>query len=269
MRIAIDHRTAYRFTEPQARIIQMLRMRPCDTRSQTVVDWRIDVDCDSRLRRSEDGFGNEVTMLYAEGPIEALELRVTGEVLTLESDGVVQDAAEPLPPMLYLRETPRSAPGEVLTKFAGEAVSGIDDPLERLCRLNAVIHARFKPADAAPDGGETVQDSFLRKALTPRDRAQIFVAAARCCGAPARYVSGYRQMAETACAPHAWAEAHVPDLGWVSFDPETGASADESYVRVAVALDATGAAPISGQRVGAGEEELDVDVQVEQLGVES
>ncbi|WP_109808639.1 transglutaminase family protein [Sphingosinithalassobacter portus] len=269
MRIAIDHRTAYRFTEPQARIIQMLRMRPCDTRTQTVIEWRVDVDCDARLRRSEDGFGNEVTMLYAEGRIEALELRVTGEVLTLESDGIVADAPEPLPPMLYLRETPRTAPGEVLAKFAREAVSGIEDRVERLRRLNTALHARFKAAPPTPDQGETVQDSFLRKTLTPRDRAQIFAAAARCCGVPARYVSGYRQREGSACAPHAWAEAHVPDLGWLSFDPEAGAIADESYVRVAVALDATGAAPISGQRVGAGDEELDVDVQVEQLGAES
>ncbi|QIG81301.1 transglutaminase family protein [Stakelama tenebrarum] len=268
MRIAVDHRTLYRFTEPQARIIQMLRMRPCDTRTQTVVDWRIDVDCDARLRRSEDGFGNEVTMLYAEGPLDSIELRVTGEVLTLESNGVVADAPEPLPPMLFLRETPRTAPGEMLTKFATEAVSGIEDPLERLHRLNTALHARFKVAPVAPDHGETVADSFLKKQLTARDRAQIFVAAARCCGAPARYVSGYRQTEEASLAPDAWAEAHVPDLGWVAFDPESGACADESYIRVAVALDATGAAPISGQRVGAGEEALDVDVQVEQLGVE-
>jgi hypothetical protein len=28
---------------------------------QTVAHWRIDVDCDARLRRGQDGFGNAVT----------------------------------------------------------------------------------------------------------------------------------------------------------------------------------------------------------------
>jgi len=266
MRIAIDHRTEYRFSEPQARIIQLLRMRPCDTQTQTVVDWRIDVECDARLRKAEDGFGNEVTMLYADGPLETLGLRVSGEVLTLDTDGTVADAPEPLPPMLYLRTTQRTLPGDMLTKFAAEAVAGIENPLDRLHKLNTALHARFRPGDAAPDDGGTVQEAFVRKQATPRDHAQILVAAARSIGAPARYVSGYRRMDEASCAPHAWAEAYVEDIGWIGFDPSAGMCPDESYVRVAAALDATGAAPISGQRVGAGEEELDVDVQVERLG---
>lgn len=67
MRIAIEHRTQYRFSEPQARIVQMLRLTPCDTQDQTVVSWLVGVDCDARLRDAGDGFGNSVTMLYAEG----------------------------------------------------------------------------------------------------------------------------------------------------------------------------------------------------------
>ena len=54
MRIAIDHRTRYRFSEPQARLVQMLRLTPCDTRDQTVVSWMIGVDCDARMRDAAD-----------------------------------------------------------------------------------------------------------------------------------------------------------------------------------------------------------------------
>ena len=89
MRIAVDHRTHYRFSEPQSRIVQMLRLTPSDTMDQTVVSWLIGVDCDARLRDAFDGFGNAVTMLYAEGPISTLDISVTGEVLTMEASGVV------------------------------------------------------------------------------------------------------------------------------------------------------------------------------------
>ena len=87
--------------------------------------------------------------------------------------------------------------------------------------------------------------------------------AARSIGAPARYVSGCCRLAgEQRPTPHGWAEAHVEGLGWVGFDPCTGLSPQDDHVRVAVALDAAGAAPVAGSRLGEGEERLDVEVRV-------
>ncbi|MDP5279029.1 transglutaminase family protein [Sphingomonas sp. DG1-23] len=262
MRIAIDHRTRYRFTEPQARIVQMLRLTPCDTRDQTVVSWMVGVDCDARLRDATDGFGNAVTMLYAEGPIEEIDITVTGEVLTTNSDGVVHGSIEPLPPMVYLRTTARTILGAGLPAFAAESISGSGDPLDRLHRLNAAFHARFPCVPDARDTGLTAAEAFARGRATSRDVTQMFIAAARSFALPARYVSGYRIDDTAQSAPHAWAEAHVEGLGWVGFDPATGMSPDDGYVRVAVGLDALGAASIAGTRIGSGDEELDVALRV-------
>ncbi|RYG95544.1 MAG: transglutaminase family protein, partial [Alphaproteobacteria bacterium] len=87
MRLLIQHQTEYRFTEPQARVVQMLRMTPGSHIGQNIVDWRIDVDCDARLKHSTDGFGNIISMLYLAGPVERIGLRVTGEVLTEDRAG--------------------------------------------------------------------------------------------------------------------------------------------------------------------------------------
>jgi transglutaminase-like putative cysteine protease len=266
VRIAVDHRTHYRFSQPQARIVQMLRLTPRDTADQTVVSWHIGVDCDARLRDAFDGFGNAVTMLYAEGPIEALDLTVTGEVLTLEANGVVHGAAEPLPPTLYRRSTPRTLADAALTEFAADLAQG--GSLAGLHALNAALHVRYPIVPDAPDTGLTAAQAFARKKATSRDAAQIFIAAARSLAVPARYVTGYRTDGAAHSAPHAWAEAHIDRLGWVGFDPATGLSPDEAYVRVAVSLDASGAASIAGTRVGQGEEELDVDLHVDRLGGE-
>lgn len=268
MRIAIEHRTQYRFSQPQARIVQMLRLTPTDTQDQTVVSWMIGVDCDARLRDAVDGYGNAVTMLYADGPIAALDVTVTGEVLTLDSKGIVRGAPEPLPPLLFLRTNPRTEPAGELIDFARTAVAGGGEVLERMHRLNAALHARFEVAPESKDQGFSAGAAFMLERAGPRDLAQMFVAAARALGAPARYVSGYRSDGAAHCGPHAWAEAHVGTLGWVGFDPATGLSPDEAYVRVAVGLDATGAAPIAGTRIGAGEEELDVDLQVDRIAGE-
>ncbi|TGX54056.1 transglutaminase family protein [Sphingomonas gei] len=264
MRITIDHRTRYRFTKPQARIVQMLRLTPCDTQDQTVVSWMVGVDCDARLRDATDGLGNAVTMLYAEGPIEEIDIAVTGEVLTVDSSGVVHGSIEPLPPMIYLRTTERTTLGDDLRAFAADSMALAGDPLDRLHAFNAALHIRFPHVPDAADTGLTAAEAFARGRATSRDAAQMFIAAARSFEVPARYVSGYRIDGNAQSAPHAWAEAHVERLGWVGFDPATGLSPDDGYVRVAVGLDALGAASIAGTRIGAGDEELDVALRVSQ-----
>lgn len=65
-------------------------------------------------------------------------------------------------------------------------------------------------------------------------------------------------------ASHAWAEAHLPGLGWVGFDISNGISPDGRYVRVATGLDYRGAAPISGMRYGNAVEDMTVSLQVQQ-----
>ncbi|HVJ03851.1 MAG TPA: transglutaminase family protein [Sphingomonas sp.] len=261
MRISIDHRTRYRFSEPQARIVQLLRLTPSDTADQTVVSWLIGIDCDARMRDGTDGFGNAVTMLYADGPLETFDVTVSGEVLTTEANGVVRGGIEPLAPMLFLRSTPRTMPGHELSQFAADSVAGVADPLERLHRLNTALHTRFPRAPDAPDTGVAAASAFESNRVTSRDVAQMFIAAARSLGAPARYTSGYCSDGVARSAPHAWAEAHVDGLGWIGFDPVKGLSPDERYVRMAVGLDAAGAAAIVGMRVGSGDEKLDVDLQ--------
>ncbi|WHU02764.1 MULTISPECIES: transglutaminase family protein [unclassified Sphingomonas] len=269
MRIAIEHRTHYRFSEPQARVVQMLRLTPCDTQDQTVVSWLVGVDCDARLRDATDGFGNSVTMLYAEGPLEELDITVTGEVLTSESSGVIRGSMEPLPPLFYLRTTPRTKSSDALFAFASDSIGTGSDGLEQLHRLNAALRGRFPCVPDLPDAGCTAAKAFEgSRKVSSRDVAQMFIAAARGLSVPARYVSGYRAEEAARSAPHAWAEAYVEGLGWVGFDPSTGLSPDESYVRVAIGLDASSAAATGGMRIGHGQEQLDVDLHVDQLGVE-
>lgn len=272
MRLSIDHRTTYRFSAPQGRLTQLLRLTPEDTDDQTVAGWDIHVDRDARMRPGRDGFGNFVTMLYVEGPITALEIAVSGEVLTNAATGIVHGAHEPLPPALFLRATPLTQADAAITSFAAEAVDSASDPIERLHRLNHALFDRFTLDPRRPRSGLNAAEAFGRDTATARDLAHIFAAAARALGTPARYVSGYSAAGQESGgrpAPHGWAEAHVAGLGWVAFDPSRGLCADEAYLRVAVALDAAGAAAVAGTRLGEGDEELDVDIHVDRVDGES
>ncbi|WP_394648732.1 transglutaminase N-terminal domain-containing protein [uncultured Sphingomonas sp.] len=262
MRLTIDHRTTYRFTAPQARVVQLLRLTPRNTHDQTVATWNIAIDCDARLREHRDGFGNITTMLYAEGPVSGIEISVTGEVVTSSSSGVLHGTFEPLPAALYLRSTPTTQAEAALATFA-RTVTADRTPIAALHALNAALHDRFAIVDTRPEPGLTVTAAFARDTATARDLGQMFVAAARAAGFPARYVTGYCDMLSgDRATPHGWADAWIDGLGWIGFDPTLGLCPEERHVRVAVALDAAGCSPVAGSRLGEGRECLDVEVQV-------
>jgi len=114
--------------------------------------------------------------------------------------------------------------------------------------------------------GTTAEEALQSGHGVCQDHAHVFIACARATGVPARYVSGYLMMSGRTDqdAMHAWAEAFVPELGWVAFDPPNSICPDLDHVRVATGLDYRDAAPISGTRFGIANERLDVTVAVQQ-----
>lgn len=263
MRLTVHHATRYRYTEPVRQVIQLLRLTPNSFDGQSVVEWRIDVDCDARVREGRDGHGNVVHMLYVNEPVEALEVAVSGRVVTEDRAGLIGGLPHELPPQVFLRSTPLTKPGPPLAELA-ERVGGAGQH-ERLHALNAILHDEL-----GFDTEATEVDTSAARALAAghgvcQDFAHIFIAVARLTGMPARYVSGHlfrRDGADWQPAAHAWAEAWVDELGWVAFDPTNGICADDAYIRVAAGLDYRDAAPFVGARSGGGSESLDVDVHV-------
>ena len=63
MRLAVHYTTSYSYSEPVRRVVQLMRVTPASFDGQNVVDWRIDVDCDAKLREGRDGYGNILHML--------------------------------------------------------------------------------------------------------------------------------------------------------------------------------------------------------------
>ncbi|MBW8303971.1 MAG: transglutaminase family protein, partial [Brevundimonas sp.] len=138
MRIQIDHATTYAYDRAARFIIQTLRLTPRSSEAQQVRRWSVETDVDARLRQSEDAFGNIVHTLYTEQPTRSLTVRVTGEVVTSDTAGVVPPTQETLSPLVFLRDTALTKRDRLISVFASE-FSG-HPPLERLHRLTAAIH---------------------------------------------------------------------------------------------------------------------------------
>jgi transglutaminase-like putative cysteine protease len=270
MRIRVSHQIVHRFAPPARMINQMLRLTPLSFNSQYVLRWRVDVDADGALREVEDAHGNAVSSYSHHGLIERLAISAAGEVETSDAAGVVRGAVERLPPEMYLRESPLAHVNGSLRGFAAEATTGAADPLDSMHRLMNELHGAMAYQQDEKDAASSAVEAFALRRGRARDFAHIFIACARFRGVPARFISGYRAAGEGAdeAGAHEWAEAHVPILGWVAFDPAAPLCADERYIRVAVGFDGQDGAMTRSAHSG-GEEKVETAIRVEQAGAQS
>ena len=265
MQLLVHYSTSYRYAPPARSVIQLLRVTPPSFIGQTVLDWRIDVNHDAKLREGRDGYGNITRMLYVEGGVEDLTVAVAGHVLTEDKAGVVHGLPHDLPHQVFLRETALSAAGPALDRLADKVAVGKGGPLDQLHRLAALLHADMSFDTEATAVETTAEQACAAGHGVCQDFAHIFIGVARQLGIPARYISGHlyrRDGQHEQEAAHAWAEGWVEDLGWTAFDPVNGISADDAYIRVACGLDYRDAAPVAGARAGGGEESMNVEVRV-------
>jgi transglutaminase-like putative cysteine protease len=267
MRLRISHTTNYRYEPPASSVIQILRMTPRSHDGQYIANWTIDVSTDARLDAHEDAFGN-LTHVMTLGTIADLSITVEGLVETHDTGGVLRGTKERFPASLFLRSTPLTAVDAVMANFARElrAVSG-NDVISFLHRLMTRVHEHMTFDEDPTHSGTVAAEAFGLKRGVCQDYAHIFIACARTGGVPTRFIAGHLRRSDGKVnqeAGHAWAEAFVPDLGWVGFDVANCICTTDAHVRVAVALDYLGAAPVRGMRYGGGGETLSVGVRVEQ-----
>lgn len=273
MRLRVHHTTTYRYNPPATGVIQVLRLTPGNHDGQYVADWQVDLSTDSHLAMRRDAFGNITHVFTADGPLSELVVHVDGHIETTDTGGVLRGTDERFPPSFFLRTTPLTQPsGELVTFATGLRAAHGNDVLGFLHRLLSELNTRMTFDTDPTHPGTSASEAFALKRGVCQDYAHIFIACARAAGVPARYVAGHFMRADGVVqqdAGHAWAEAHVPDLGWVGFDAANGISTTDAHARVAMGLDYLGAAPVRGTRYGGGAETLDVRVSVDQAGRQS
>lgn len=264
MLVSIRHTTNYSYDAVGSFAVQRLRLTPFDNQTQKVLSWAIEADGIAEAAHYVDGFGNRVHLITHCRPYETLSITAAGEVETFDRNGVVGNLGELANPRLFLRSTPRTQSSPEIDALA----EGMRDRnlLDRLHHLMEGIATRVAYDTDATHNQTTAAEAFAAGQGVCQDHAHIFIAATRRLAIPARYVTGYLHVEGegVAAAHHAWAEAWIPELGWVGFDPANHICPTERYVRLACGFDAGSAAPVVGTRRGGGSEELRVDVIVRQ-----
>lgn len=265
MRLTIVHETCYHFQEPAKHSIQYLRLTPGANACQRVLSWSVSTP--GTLTPWIDGFGNSAHVSTIDEEHDEVKVVVEGVVETMDTSGVLT-TRDGLPPELFLRDTPFTKIGKATKALAEEVRAEIEsDVLGGLHRLTDHIADKVTYTPDTTTIETSAEEAVAAGNGVCQDHAHIFLTCARWFGIPSRYVSGYilaGQGNDSHVASHAWAESHIPRLGWVSFDPANRQSATEEYVRLAIGFDYMSAAPVRGSRLGGGVEEMSTRVQVEQ-----
>ena len=264
MRLKITHRTEYQYDVPVPYALQRIRLVPLTNDLQVVLNWHLEIEGAAEELRYVDHFGNDTRLLSVAGGASTIAVEASGEIETTDRSGMLGTHRGFAPLWLFQPQTSLTTAGEGVKSLVAELPEGRD--LDRLHALMALIAERVEYKTGTTTTLTTAEDAVVAGSGVCQDHSHVFLAAARLLEMPARYVSGYLMMddTESQVATHAWAEAHLAGLGWVGFDAANGICPDDRYVRIETGRDYRDAMPVSGIRLGQGDERLEVRITVEQ-----
>jgi len=271
MRLAIRHTTRYDFTNPVAHGLQRLRLRPKTSHGQKVLAWDMQLDGAKAEAEYDDHNHNHTTLVSIRDGVSSVSVTCSGVVETADTVGIVGPHTGFMPLWCFLDQTALTRPGPRIKALATGLEGKRGDVLDLLHTLCDAVNDAVRYQIGGTDVATTAEAALAAGQGVCQDHAHVFIGAARLLGVPARYVSGYLMMDDRVDqdAGHAWAEAHVPGLGWVGFDVSNRTCPDARYVRVASGGDYRDAAPVSGITFGqSGDSGLVVSLSVEQQTAE-
>ncbi len=136
---------------------------------------------------------------------------------------------------------------------------------ENLQALNDWTYKHIYFKTEVTDVNTVLEEVIATRHGVCQDFTHLFCALARRNGIPTRYVSGYLHQGNGFFGDsqmHAWAEAYIPQLGWVGFDPTNSLLADTNHIKIAHGKDYTDCAPLKGVVYTTGRNETSHTVQV-------
>ncbi|MEM8999632.1 MAG: transglutaminase family protein [Bacteroidota bacterium] len=148
---------------------------------------------------------------------------------------------------IYLRKTKYTyLPEPFVSIFIFDRSRSIFENLQELNHW-VYIHLYFKVGVTNID--TPLQDIIEKRHGVCQDFTHLFVAIARHYDIPARYVSGYLHQGNGYFGDsqmHAWAEAYVPNGGWIGFDPTNDILVADNHIKVCHGIDYADCSPLKG-----------------------
>jgi transglutaminase-like putative cysteine protease len=268
MFLRVEHITEFGYDAPIAEAYTELRLRPLEGGGQHCSAFRLQTEpFGLRVREYLDHFGNDVHHFDVLESHERLSVSAVSEVMT--PAWFTGDRRQPTPLELhdYLSPTDYAPFASAVSELAaGHTTTG--SGFDRARELMAAVLGELVYEPGATDVHTSADEVLALGRGVCQDFAHVMLAACRCVGIPARYVSGYLYdptLAGDNAASHAWVDIWDEGRGWIALDPTHDREQTESYVRVAVGRDYGDVPPTRGVYKGAANETLAVHVGLQAL----
>jgi uncharacterized protein (DUF2126 family)/transglutaminase-like putative cysteine protease len=273
IRVALNHKTSYRYPQAVWLSPQVLRLRPAPHCRTPVLSYSLSVTPKNYfINWQQDPYSNRLARLVFPQKTKefSVEVDLVAELTVINPfDFFLEKDAEHYPfkydavlakeLIPYLQPEPA---GPQLLKYVlalGKDKEGMRT-VDFLVELNRHLCADIKYLIRMEPGIQTPEQTLTLLSGSCRDSAWLLVQILRHMGLAARFVSGYLIQltpdVKSLDGPsgttkdftdlHAWTEVYLPGAGWVGFDPTSGLMAGEGHLPLACSADPVTAAAITG-----------------------
>lgn len=284
----VRHRSTYSYANESTYARCVLRLRPEDSASQSVLEFSVETTPPAASVTQRTGaYGETVLMVIVDTPHDELVIEANS-IVDVRRHAIDEKADSPAwedirrralmvasvetdSPASYLYPTPRTPLQPSITEYgrlsfppARPVVAGVADLMRR-------IHDDFAYDPDATAVSTPAAEAFAARRGVCQDFTHITISALRGLGLPAAYVSGYlrtrpisgRKELTGSDASHAWVNVWCgAEIGWVGFDPTNAVLVRDDHIVIAMGRDYADVAPIDGILLGPGEQGVAVEVDV-------
>lgn len=120
---------------------------------------------------------------------------------------------------------------------------------ENLQDLNQWVFDQVYFKVGVTDVNTTLEEIIEKRHGVCQDFTHLFCALAKANQIPTRYISGYLHQGNGYFGDsqmHAWAEAYLPHVGWIGFDPTNNLIANTNHIKVCHGKDYEDCSPLKG-----------------------
>ncbi len=283
----VRHKTTYRYRRPVQFGEHRLMCRPRDSHDLRLIDTALLIDpAPSSVRWLHDVFGNSIALvnfarpgmqLVFESGFRAEHFPAPPQAIELESSATRLPLSYSVDEAFDLGRTRDRHYADPEQRIDGWSRAIVERTpaaatLEVLADMTRSIKAQFRYLARDAVGVQSPLETLALGTGSCRDFAVFMMEAARSVGLAARFVSGYLYDERLIGAgsglvglgaTHAWLQVYLQGAGWVEFDPTNALVGGRNLIRVAVARDASQAAPLVGSFNGLPSDSLDMRVEVQ------
>lgn len=271
IRVAIRHKTTYRYDRPVSLSPHIFRLRPAVHSRTPIEGYSLKITPKNHfINWQQDPFGNyQARVVFPEMTTElSVDVEVIANMVVINPfDFFVEEYAEFFPftypeslgkqldPYLEIAEH-----GPLLQAWMKDVDLSKRPIVDFLVYINQKLNHDINYTIRMEAGVQSCETTLETRWGSCRDSAWLLVQVLRHLGFAARFVSGYLvqltadlKSLDGPSGPeadftdlHAWTEVYIPGAGWIGMDPTSGLFAGEGHIPLACTPDYAHAAPVVG-----------------------